>query len=65
MPTQRCEFCTAHPDREVAVSRWHDDPDERERLTIELCNKHLVRVNKAGPKGYAHEGHFYKAGFWS
>ena len=64
MPSARCEFCTAHPDREVAVSKWLDDPDERERLTLWLCNKHLARVTKAGVKGYAHNGHFFKAGFW-
>ena len=64
MALQRCEFCTARPYQEVAVSRWHEDPDDRERVTLWLCSKHLARVNKAGPKGWAHGEAFYKAGFW-
>lgn len=64
MAMQRCEFCTARPHQEVAVSRWVDDPDERERLTLLFCAKHLQRVKKAGPKGFAHGGHSYKVGFW-
>ena len=64
MPLTRCEFCTARPLEEVAVSRWVDDPDERERLTIPLCGKHLQRVRKAGPGGHAHRGQHYKLGFW-
>lgn len=61
---QRCEFCTARPHEEVAVSRWHDDPNDRERLTLWLCHKHLQRVQRGGPRGWAHGGAFYKAGFW-
>lgn len=64
MALTRCEFCSAQPLRELAVSRWRDDPDDRERLTIELCAKHLRRVSKAGTKGHKHLGQFYKAGFW-
>jgi hypothetical protein len=48
----------------VAVARWRDDPDDVERLTIELCAKHLQRLNKAGKKGHKHLGQFYKVGFW-
>jgi hypothetical protein len=64
MPLTRCQFCTAQPLREVAVARWRDDPDDVERLTIELCAKHLQRLNKAGQKGHKHLGQFYKVGFW-
>ena len=64
MVMQRCEFCTARPNREVAVSRWHEDPDNRERLTVWVCARHLTRIQKAGPRGWAHDGAFYKAGFW-
>jgi hypothetical protein len=64
VPLARCEFCTAKPVREVAVSRWVDDPDDRERLTIELCGKHLKRVTKAGKRGHEHRGRRYQVGFW-
>lgn len=64
MPTARCEFCTAQPFEEVAVSRWRDDPEDRERLTIELCRKHLRRLRKAPAAGFAHRGLRYRAGFW-
>jgi len=64
MAIQRCEFCTTRPMEEVAVSRWVSDPDDCERLTLWFCSKHLQRVKKAGPKGFAHKGQFYKVGFW-
>ncbi len=64
MPVPRCEFCTARPHQEVAVSRWTDQPDDRERLTIALCAKHLKRVRKGGDRGYEHRGVQYKLGFW-
>ena len=64
MPLTRCEFCTAQPLGEVAVSRWAADPDDRERLTIRLCSKHLRRVRNGGAKGYEHRGMRYKEGFW-
>ena len=64
MPVARCQFCTAQPLEEVAVSRWREDPDDRERLTIELCRKHLRRVRKAPAAGFAHRGLHYSAGFW-
>ncbi len=64
MPVARCAFCTATPLREVAVSKWTTDPDDRSRLTIWLCGKHMQRVQKAGPNGYAHGAEKFKAGFW-
>lgn len=64
MALARCIFCTTPPVREVAVSRWRTDPDDRERLTVWLCTKHLQRVQKAGNAGYAHQGLRYKEGFW-
>lgn len=64
MPMDRCEFCTARPAQEIAISRWIDDPDDRERLTIQICVKHNQRLQKAGPRGWEHKGRFYKPGFW-
>ena len=64
MPVTRCKFCTAQPLEEVAVSRWRDDPDDRERLTIELCRKHLRRLRKAPAAGIPHDGQRYRPGFW-
>ena len=64
MPLPRCEFCTVRPVREVAVARWRDDPDDLERTTIELCGKHLKRLNKAGARGHTHRGLSYRVGFW-
>jgi len=64
MPLTRCHFCSAQPLREVAVSRWRDDPDNVERLTIELCGKHFQRLNKAGKRGHEHLGQSYRTGFW-
>ncbi len=64
MPIPRCEFCTAQPRQEVAVSRWTEQPDDRERVTIALCAKHLKRVQQGGDRGYGHRGVQYKLGFW-
>ncbi len=64
MPIERCEFCTSRPSQEVAVSRWVSDPDDRDRLTILVCTKHLQRLQKAGPSGWEHRGLRYKTGFW-
>lgn len=64
MPIERCEFCTTRPAQEVAVSRWVSDPDDRDRLTILVCTKHLQRLQKAGPAGWEHRGLRYKTGFW-
>lgn len=64
MPLTRCQFCSKQPLREVAVSRWRDDPEDVERITIELCAKHLQRLNKSGKKGHKHLGLSYRVGFW-
>jgi len=64
MPLPRCEFCTARPHEEVAVSRWTGEPDDRERITIALCAKHLKRVRNSPERGYEHRGLHYKVGFW-
>ena len=56
--------CVGEPLREVAVSRWRDNPDDVERLTIELCAKHLRRLEKARKRGHRHLGQSYRTGFW-
>lgn len=61
----RCQFCTQRPREEVAVARWQpQNPDDTERLTLWLCGKHMERVMKAGPRGWAHEGRLHKVGWW-
>lgn len=62
MVTQRCEFCTQRPLEEVAILRWVGE--ERERLTIWLCDRHLRRIRRAGAKGWEHGGRLHKVGFW-
>lgn len=49
MPIQRCLWCTSPPFEEVAVLKWRGD--DRQRLTVPLCRKHLDRLKKAGTKG--------------
>ena len=54
MPTARCLWCTDPPLEEVAVLKWRGTPvaanaDEKERLTVSLCRKHLERLRKADP----------------
>ena len=46
MALERCEFCTTRPREEIAVLRWRGE--ERDRLTLWLCGKHLERMQKAG-----------------
>lgn len=46
------------------MSRWTVAPDDRERLTIPLCAKHLKRVRNSGDLGYEHRGLHYRVGFW-
>lgn len=42
--------------------RWlHDD---RERLTLTLCGRHLQRIQKAGARGWEHQGKWHKIGWW-
>ena len=62
MPAQRCHFCTARPYQEVAVTKWRGE--DRERLTVWLCIKHYQRLAKPGPRGWEHQGYFWKTGFW-
>ena len=62
MPIARCLWCTSPPLEEVAVLKWRGE--ERERLTVPLCGKHLERLRKAGPKGREHKGWLYKTGWW-
>jgi hypothetical protein len=63
MPVQqRCEFCPAIPKAEVAILRWVDD--DRERLTLQLCAKHLSRIKKTGTRGWEHAGKLHKEGWW-
>lgn len=62
MPMERCEFCTAHPREEVAVLRWRGE--ERDRLTLQLCGKHMERMQKAGTRGWEHSGWLHKVGWW-
>jgi pyruvate-formate lyase-activating enzyme len=62
MPTLRCLWCTNPPLEEVAVLKWRGD--ERDRLTVPLCGKHLERLRKAGAKGREHKGWSYKVGWW-
>jgi hypothetical protein len=50
------------PFQDVAVLKWRGE--ERERLTIPLCRKHLSRLKEAGPKGREIKGWWYKDGWW-
>ena len=65
MPLSKCELCSSQPLREVAISRWINDPSDDERLTIEICAKHYQRLNKSGTKGVKQRGYYYRIGFWS
>lgn len=62
MPQPRCLWCIAPPFEEVAVLKWRDE--ERERLTVPLCRKHLGRLREAGEKGRQIKGWSYKVGWW-
>jgi hypothetical protein len=50
------------PYQDVAVLKWRGE--ERERLTVPLCRKHMSRLQEAGPKGRETKGWFYKVGWW-
>jgi hypothetical protein len=62
LPAQRCEFCPERPYQEVAVLKWRGE--ERERLTVQICARHLARLSKAGAKGWPHKDFLWKVGFW-
>jgi hypothetical protein len=65
MPAARCLWCIDPPFDEIAVAKWHPStPDDRERLTIPLCRKHLERLRKSGDKGRDIKGFMYKEGWW-
>jgi hypothetical protein len=61
MPIARCLWCTSPPFEEVAVLKWRGE--DKERLTIPLCRKHLERLRKAGDRGHDIKGWFYKVGW--
>ncbi len=48
--------------------RWrganHEVADDKERLTVGLCRKHLERLRKAGVRGRENKGWMYKEGWW-
>lgn len=62
MPRPRCTWCTEPPFQDLAVLKWRGE--ERERLTIPLCRKHLSRLKEAGTAGREFKGWFYKDGWW-
>ena len=70
MPASRCLWCTDPPREEVAVLKWRgvaggsDRAEDKERLTVQLCGKHLERLRKAGDKGRETKGFYYKIGWW-
>ena len=65
MPTPRCLWCTDPPFEDVAVARWRPTAaDDKERITIALCRKHLERLRKSGDKGRETKGWVYKVGWW-
>ena len=42
--------------------RWRGE--NKDRLTVALCRKHLDRLKKAGEKGREIKGWSYKIGWW-
>jgi hypothetical protein len=70
MPSARCLWCTDPPLEEVAVLKWRGaagksaEAEDKERLTVQLCGKHLERLRKAGDKGRETKGFYYKVGWW-
>lgn len=50
------------PSQDIAVLRWRGE--EKERLTVPLCRKHLTRLEKAGTAGRTIKGWSYKVGWW-
>lgn len=62
MARPRCLLCVQPPLEEVAVLKWRGE--ERERLTVQLCLKHLKRLREAGPTGREIKGWNYKIGWW-
>ena len=50
------------PFEETAVLKWRGN--ERERLTVWLCRKHLMKLKDAGNRGKETKGWNYKVGWW-
>jgi hypothetical protein len=54
----------------VAVLRWRgpaggaDAAEVKERITVQLCGKHLQRLRQSGERGREVKGWSYKAGWW-
>jgi len=47
------------------VLRWRGPgQEERERLTLWLCTRHLERMQRSGTRGWAHQGWLHKIGWW-
>lgn len=62
MARPRCLLCTEPPLEEVAVLKWRGE--ERERLTVQLCLRHLKRLRDSGATGREIKGWNYKIGWW-
>ena len=62
MARQRCLWCMDPPFEETAVLKWRGE--EKERLTVWLCRKHLIKLKEAGDRGKESKGYFYKVGWW-
>ncbi len=62
MARSRCLWCIERPIEEVAVLKWRGE--EQERLTVQLCRKHLARLRQAGDRGRENKGWSYKLGWW-
>ncbi|MDA0256675.1 MAG: hypothetical protein O3C25_02895 [Chloroflexi bacterium] len=66
---QRCAFCQSRPREEAAVLRWVGPADrvgaeQEERITLQVCTRHLDRLRRAGSSGWEHRGHRHKLGWW-
>ena len=69
MPLPRCLWCTNPPLEDVAVLRWQgaaaaSDAENKERLTVAVCRRHLEGLRKAGDRGQDYKGWRYKLGWW-
>ncbi len=68
MPAPRCLWCTDPPLDEITVLRWRganpEIAEDKERMTVALCRKHLERLRKAGQRGRENKGWMYKEGWW-
>ncbi len=65
----RCAFCQNQPREEAAVLRWLGSAnraaaEEEERITLQLCTRHLERIRRVGDAGWEHRGRRHKLGWW-